>query len=129
MSFTHTIRTLFSAAGGASLSGSVATVADAEDNRDIVVAGSTNDFAVALTLAVANLKSFYALSDKDVLIETNSSTVPPNTLSLKAGIPYSWTAAGALTNPFTTNITSLFISNANPAAATVQLRIAQDATP
>ena len=129
MSFTHTIRTLFSAAGGASLTGSVATVADAEDNRDITIAASTNNFAVALTLAIANLKSFYALSDKDVLIETNDATTPPNTLSLKAGIPYSWTSAGGLTNPFTTNITSLFISNANAAAATVQLRIAVDSTP
>lgn len=130
MSFTHTLKTIFSSSGAASVQGQVATVADAEDNRDIVVPPSTSNFAVALTLAFASLKSLFILSDQDVLLETNSGSAPDDTISLKAGVPFTWVASGGAANPFDANITSLFLTNLHATlSATVKIRIAQDATP
>jgi hypothetical protein len=129
MAFTHTIRTTFSSTGGASVQGAVATVADAEDNRDITVPPATTDMPVALTLAFAQLKSLFMLSDKDVSFQTNNAAVPIDTINLKANVPYQWVSAGGVTNPITTNITSVFLTNAGATAATVQIRIAVDSTP
>jgi hypothetical protein len=129
MAFTHTIRTTFSSTGGASVQGTVATVADAEDNRDIVVPPATTDHPVALTLAFSLLKSLFILSDQDVSFQTNNAAVPIDTLTLKANVPFSWVSTSGVINPFTANITSLFLTNAGATAATVQIRIAVDSTP
>ncbi|HME96754.1 MAG TPA: hypothetical protein VKN16_21340 [Methylomirabilota bacterium] len=129
MAFTHTIRTIFSSAGGASVQGSVASVADAEDNRDIVVPPTTTDHPVALTLAFASLKSLFILSDQDVSFQTNNAATPVDTLTLKANVPFTWVSTGGVVNPFTANITSLFLTNAGATAATVQIRLAVDSTP
>jgi hypothetical protein len=130
MAFTHTIKTIFSSTGGASVQGSVASVADAEDNRDIVVPALTTDMAVDLTLAFARLKSIFILSDRDASFQTNNATTPIDTVTLKAGVPFVWVSTGGVVNPFTANITSLFLTNTHATlAATVQIRIAVDSTP
>jgi hypothetical protein len=60
---------------------------------------------------VANVKSFMLLATADMTIKTNSSSSPGNTINLKANLPLNWAASnGYFANPFTVDVTSLFVS-------------------
>jgi hypothetical protein len=67
-----------------------------------------------------------------VKIETNSSSAPADTFTLKAGCPLVWYADGGLPNPFSVDVTKIYITNALLTAANdavVELRMMLDATP
>jgi hypothetical protein len=116
--------------GADSLSGSNTFTADGELNLEVTVNATTNDVAVAATLTIANLKALFIVSDRDVTLETNSSSAADDTIALKAGRPLMWdSTAGYFDNPFSVDVTALYLSNAGNAAATVKIRALYDATP
>jgi hypothetical protein len=77
---------------------------------------------------VANLQSVYLLSNVDVTIKTNDATTPASTINLKANKPILWFVDSGYTNPFTADVTQLFVSNAGTVDAVVQLRSLVNAT-
>lgn len=95
---------------------------------DESVAIAASDFLVSIAFPVAQVKSFYIVSDKDILLEVNSSSSPTPALSLKANIPYHWTIDSYDTFKLTTNVTQFFFTNASGVLATVRIRVLLDPT-
>jgi hypothetical protein len=84
---------------------------------------------IALAVDVSEVEALYMKCDRALTIETNDGTSPDDTISLVAGEPLVWSAASGLTNPLTTDITSIFATLAAGDAATLEIEILQDATP
>lgn len=106
-----------------------------DETGDMVVSltpsipGATNDVEVAVVFTMAQLICISINSDKDVTLETNSSSAADNTYAIKAGKTFYWGKNTGIANPFTANVTKFFFSNAGAGAATVRIRILRDGTP
>jgi hypothetical protein len=81
-------------------------------------------------LDVSQVKAIFMACDKQVTLETNSSSAAAATIVLKANSPLIWLASdGYHANPFgATDVTSLYVTNASGAAATLRIRILFDPT-
>lgn len=104
--------------------GSLVTRIDGETVPD-----SQTDYEITVTLDVSAVKAFYLVSDQDVTLETNSGSAADNTLSLVAGVPYVWTTDSYDSFLLDTDVTSIFITNASGATATIDMLALLDATP
>jgi hypothetical protein len=133
MALTHTFYRSWTRPGE-SIVKAVERTAGAEVNIDETIPADTADVAVAFAMDVSQCKGLYLVSDVDVVIETNSSGSPVNTFTLTAGVPYLWMQGDAAMRDtagaaVTTDITSLFVSNADPEAdALLQIRSLVDPT-
>lgn len=127
----HTVR--LSCTGGAStVSGTIVETADAEANQIISVGSTGTDVEVSVAFPFAALKNFFALSTQDLTIETNAiDATGGNTIELVANVPFWYSASAGHTNPFSANVTKMYLTNdSDPAAAaTVNIRILYDGTP
>jgi hypothetical protein len=116
-------------AGGALVSKSKAYSAGHEKNLSEAVPNASTDLQFVFTLDVSAVKSFYAVSDQDITVETNNGGTPVNTLALKANVPYIWTTDSYDTFKLTADVTSLFVTNASGQNATLDIRSLVDPTP
>lgn len=115
MSITHRQALSLAVDGGQSLTGSFNEVGTSKVEIDAVFAPGT-DVLYTISFAVANMQSFMLLSDQNMTIKTNSSGSPANTINLIAGNPMIWSkSAGYFANPFTTNVTAFYVTNATGA--------------
>lgn len=131
--FTHTLNRSWSRAGEA-ITKSFNVTGGAENNIDEAIPADTVDQLVAFTADVSQIKSLYIVSDKDILIQTNSGSAPANTFTLAAGRPFMWsTGDAALADTagvaVTVDITALYVTNAHETiAAALQIRCLVDPT-
>jgi hypothetical protein len=129
MAATHNLGLNWSG-GGLSLSASNSYSGTGEAN--IVaesVPDSTTDQQVNIALDVSAIQAIYIKSSTALMVETNSATVPDDTITLVADVPYIWHTGSYFTNLLTTDVTALFLTNASGAAATFELRCVYDSTP
>lgn len=112
---------------GATIQQATTLSADHRHSANVTVP-IANDQLYALALDVSQVKAVFLLSDQDLLLETNSSSSPANTLSLKANVPYIWYTNKPQALVFTTDITALYLTNASAAVATLKLEILVDPT-
>ncbi|MFG0247840.1 MAG: hypothetical protein ACF8OB_03050 [Phycisphaeraceae bacterium JB051] len=104
--------------------------AEGEQTVEVAVPDSSTDKQIDIVIDVSELKSLYIVSDQDVTIETNDGSAPDDTIALKAGIPLMWeSVSGYFSNPFSTDITGLYITNSSGSDATVTIRVLEDVTP
>jgi len=105
MAKTMRITTSVSGNGITASSGYQEETADELIAIDQVIPASTADLASDLDLIVAKIKMLYLKCDKDITIETNSTSSPGDTLTLQAG--------EAITDKslLTVNITQWFLNN------------------
>lgn len=103
------------------------TVIDAS----VSVANGQTDKALSIGgIDISQLKGIWIDSDQDVLLETNSSSSPDDSIALKANVPYIWMEGSPAALLLTADIPStIYCTNASGAAATVRVRAVQDATP
>lgn len=127
--FRHTTTVSWSGSGNSSFGGTLVDTADAEDNREITILSSTEQ-QIDVAFAIARLKHFFAMSDQDVTMRTNQAAtgVPSDTLAMVANYPISYSASAGQTNPFTVDVTTMFVQNATANTATLRLRILKDST-
>lgn len=109
MSLTHTL-TIAYTNGAETLRNSVERTSGAEANISETIAASQTDKLVAFTLDVSQAKSVFVQADAACTVETNSSSAPDNTLSLVADEPIIWYSGSSLTNPFTVDVTKLYVT-------------------
>jgi hypothetical protein len=88
----------------------------------VIAAGATNAPVDAEWLN-ANVQSLCVWSDQAVTIKTNSSTAPAQTINLLANQILQYGVNMGLTNPFTADVTALFVSNAGSTNANFKLRV------
>lgn len=91
--------------------------------------GSTN-LQIAFAFTKTKLQSIYILASGVLTLKTNSTSSPGETIVLAANQPVQWSALDAvlIPNPFSTNVTTLYVTNASGAAATLQIRGVVDLT-
>lgn len=129
MAFTHTLTEVW-AQGNNSISKQVSKSADGETNRDITVPDSSSNMLVNFTLDVSELKALYIVCDKAILIETNNSGSPVETITLVANEPLIWHTGLEHANPFgSTDVTALYLTTGAVGEATLQIRALHDSTP
>ena len=93
------------------------------------VATASTDYEIGMALDVSACKSFYLESDQNVTFETNDGTTPGNTIALLANKPYVWHVNAYDSFLLTVDVTSVFITNASGATATIYCVALFDATP
>jgi hypothetical protein len=121
---THYLQINWSGSSGVPVPSTQTLTGDVEVNLSQQVTATTVDQALPYACPVAALQEFFALSDQAVQLNFNAihSGAPILTLNLAAGVPYIWTAASGLANPFTGAVTSLYSSNAGAVAANLIIK-------
>ena len=115
----------------AQITGTVTTSSEGSLRDDVLVAPVTTNLEVDIDFVAARVKSIFMMSDKDLTLKTNNTTTPGNTINLKAGVPILFATVGFGVNPFTVDVTSIFLTNAaiaGTASANFQIRIGYDPT-
>jgi len=115
--FTHTIIDSYTDSGGAVFSSSNAFNGQTMAAYDGTIAANTTDFAIDIAWPVTGAQSLCLWSDTNLTVKTNNNTTPVQTLSLLANVPIEWGTGMGSTNPITTAVTQLYVTNAtaNPA--------------
>lgn len=93
------------------------------------IADSTTDQEITIGIDVSAIQVIVITADQDLTIETNSATVPDDTINLLANIPYEWAVGSYFTNLLTTDITSIFVTNSSGSATNLYLRGIVDGSP
>lgn len=98
---------------------------------DEAIANAASDVLIAMVLDVAEISMIFMLSDQDLTVETNNGGAPDDTFTLTANEPHLWHTNNILSasNPWTTNVTALYMTNASGSTANFQLRALYDSTP
>lgn len=123
MAITHTTTVAWAGSSGGSLSASVSKESNGEQNRVLSLAAATPDQQFDLDFEYAKLKSILMVATQDVTVETNSPTaVGGNTITLKANVPFFWVHDCGLANPFTANVTTIYVTVAGTATAQLDIR-------
>ena len=107
------------------ISGSGTESADAMASIDTTLAVA-DDAEYDIDFKYDQVKSFIIKSAVACTIKTNSSSVPDDTITLVAGEPLQWRDGDAFDNPFTADVSSIFISAA--AAGAFQMYVLHDPT-
>lgn len=129
MSVKHTYTTSIKNDSGAAVvtDNPVVIAGNAEHNFSITVPPLTT-VEVDMPVTVADILSGFLTTDKAVTIKTNSVTTPIQTFTLQdkgvgltSSLAWNNQMPATATNPFTTNITKFFVTNAS-STATAQVR-------
>lgn len=125
MSYTHSISENVTYTAGQSVTRIVQTfsqTAGAEANVSESFTDAT-DALVDFTLDVSQLKSLVMYSEGgDITVETNDGTTPGDTINLVSGqyTVYSAASGSGTSNPFSTDVTSLYITNTGTASLVIR---------
>lgn len=95
------------------------------------IASDAADVLYVWTCDVSQVKTIVLLATQDMTLKTNSSTVPADTLVLKANSPYVWSTDSLNTLLLTVDVTALYVTNnSTPATAgTLTISGSYDPTP
>ncbi len=127
MAFSHTLHTTVTGAGTTIQDSQTFTAAlHLAIDESIAI---TDDNLINLSIDVSEIQLIKILSDQDLTLETNSSTVPDETLNLLANSPYIWDTKSLFTNLLATDITKIYLSNGSGSVATFKLIVLYDPTP
>lgn len=128
--FRHTTTVSWSGTGNSTFGGTLVDTGDAEDNREVVVASSTEQ-QIDIAWVRTRLQHLFIMSDQNVTINTNdaASGAPGDTLAVVANYPISYSLSAGQTSPApTADVTSLYVLNATSSSATIRIRILKDST-
>jgi len=127
MAFTQTHEYTIDGGGSSVYQKSTFTSGGRADIDESIADGVT-DGLLAYVLDVTQIVAFVIVSTQDILVETNSSSAPDDSLSLIANEPQIWDEDSLATNFLTTDITALYVTNASGSAATLKIRCLFDPT-
>ncbi len=123
--FTHSITKGYKTDEGTVTSVVTSITGDAEAGVEATLAvGATNQlFTVAITRS--QILSICLFASTSMTVKTNSSSTPQDTISIAAGgqVVYEGAGASGAVNPFSGNITALYVTNNDPKAGNFKLRV------
>lgn len=126
MSKTCTLSVTMSTPDGPISGSSVSVDGSGVGIDDPFTAGKT-DYEYTIAFPYTRLKKFVAKCSVDCILEFNNSTTGVPTLALAAGVPFVYDAAQPYANPFTADVTKVYLT-ATP-AGTLQIYALYDPTP
>ena len=121
--FTHSITQGYSDSAGSVKTVTTNFTGQALEGWDGVVAAGATNAPIDADWVNANVQSLMIWSDQAVTVKTNSSSSPAQTITLLANQMIEYGVGIGLTNPFTTDVTALFVSNAGGVNANFKLRV------
>lgn len=133
MAYTHTFT--ITGTGGRTVRATPSISVDAEDPRQISIPPSTSNHFVNMDFPFASLKTWVAVptgiaDDLNVTIKTNSSGAPDDTITIKTPGASVYMADYVGTNPFSADVSALYVTNPSTTATLVlDILAGQDATP
>lgn len=95
--------------------------ADAEEVRELTVPAATTNQQIIIAFTMAALKSVLIKASSACTLKTNSTGSPDNTFSLDSDSGIIWNNQMTSANPFTANVTTMYITT--PAGVSVELDI------
>ena len=118
-SLTDTFRMVHS--DGANLiDKTVTTSGGARYTLDKDVANGVTNYQIECDFVKDRLLGVMMVSDKALTIKTNSGGAPDDTFTMTADVPMFWTTGMPTSNPFTKNVSALFVTNASGAQANLK---------
>jgi hypothetical protein len=126
MAFTHRMAQTFQR-GGRNYTATVDKEAAHDIGLEESIPSSSTDLEIAVEINATTLVSIMILADQDLTIETNSSSAPDDTITVRANVPIWWEDGSSETAPITADVTSIFVTSTN--AATLRIFALQDPTP
>lgn len=125
MAYTHTINENITYSAGASNTRVVQAFTQTAGGEANVSESFTDatDALVDFTLDVSQLKSLLMYADGgDITVETNDGTTPGDTITLTDGAHtiYSAASGSGTANPFSVDVTSLYITNTGTASLVIR---------
>ncbi len=124
--FTHTLGISYHTDAGSIASTTDSYTGDAENDLEAVIAPSTVNEEFDLVVTVAKIISMVVYSDQALVIKTNSTSAPGNTVTLAAKKQVVWNTDSVMTKPFSTDVTKLFVSNAGASTAALKIRVLEN---
>lgn len=111
MSITHRNTRGVQSDNSGSISGSWNEVGNSEVSVDRTIGANVTNQQITLAFTVAACQDLFFLADKGATLKTNSTTTPGDTITLKPGIPLTWSAsAGYYSNPYTVDVTTIYVT-------------------
>jgi len=95
---------------------------------DVDVPDGSVDFLIHCPVDVSMIKGFILLSDKNVTVETNSGSVPDDTIVLVAGKAYAYAINDYDAFILGTDVVDFFVTNSSGATANVVCQFIYDST-
>lgn len=123
--FTHTTGITYKSDAGTITSTTETFTGDVESDYDGVIAPSTTNAEIDISVIKNNIKSMVLFSNVAVTLKVNSSSVPDDTIVLPAGGQVVWNTNHPEACPFTVDVTKIFVTNGGTAAATLKIRVLQ----
>ena len=127
MSVTHRIQLRFQR-GNDVIDKTVVSASGSENNVDEPIPIAASDLLVAWACDFSQMKSFYMVCDQDLSIDTNQAHPGVDEIELVANEPMVWTENCGLANPFSTDVTALYVTNDSGVEAKLQVRKVEDPT-
>jgi hypothetical protein len=108
---SHTRSYSVRSSAGGTVSSSYTEAGNSEQSIDQSVAAGSTGVLINVAFTRAGLQSFQLVSDQPCTIALNTNTSPPQTIALKAGMPFDWSVSpGYFSNPFSVDVTALFVT-------------------
>lgn len=115
-------------ANGASITGRDSVTSGGALSIDESIAAPSTDQLVACAIDVSQLKAFFMLCDRALVVHTNT-LAGDDDISLAAGVPLIWTVNSGTTCPITVDVTTgLHVVLAAGASARFQAEFVYDPT-
>lgn len=114
------------AALGVTQTYTIARTAEGSDSLKIIVDPGVTNKLVEVTFTYADIELFLLGSDNEVTVKTNSSSVPDDTLTIKAGSCVVYASNSSFSNPFTADVTAFYVTNAGSEPATIFMMCLND---
>ena len=129
MSVEHVI-TRSVVSGGITYGGRLSVTAGAEAKIDETIPAPSTNLLLALAVDVSQLKSVAISCSRNINLFFNdpSTGAPDKTINLIADQPYTWDNLSLLTNPFSVDIDSLYVTLASGSSAVLKASFLVDPT-
>ena len=125
---THSIETVH-ISGTNEVRKTVSKTASGEANLSETIPADSTDLELVIAIDFSALKMLLIVSNKALTLETNSGSVPDDTITLVADEPLVWWTGSPHSNPLTADVTSIFVTEGASDEAILDIRTLQDATP
>lgn len=126
MSFSDAVSVAYTQSPGAQVvSSTITLVGDTQENLDVNANVGPNVLTnAAVNLIKADIQSLLLVCDQNIVLYTNSSSAPQDSLNITANVPYVWTVnTGTIFScPFSNNVTKVFVNNTVNVNANFKLR-------
>jgi hypothetical protein len=125
--FTHTLGVTYKTDAGTIASTTDSYTGNAENDLDTSVAAGASNSEFDIQVTVAKIQSMVLYADQNMVIKTNSTASPGNTVNLTAKKQVVWNTDSVMAKPFTSDVTKIFVTNSNTVtAATLRIRVLED---